>query len=55
MWDLGRQLPDYYHGQSPRKMGPMLRKLESDAKERFLAMDLFFVKVWLLPLRRPTQ
>ncbi|KAJ6446555.1 ankyrin repeat protein [Purpureocillium lavendulum] len=29
----------------PRKMGPMLRKLESDAKERFLAMDLFFVKV----------
>ncbi|PHH88373.1 hypothetical protein CDD83_7618 [Cordyceps sp. RAO-2017] len=46
LWDLGRQLPGYYGDEDPAAMTfETKRRLKQAAWERFLAMDMFFVKV----------
>lgn len=45
-YDLGRQLPGYYDGQDPTKMGTAaIEKLRREAWEKFASTDMFFVKV----------
>lgn len=45
-YDLGKQLPDYYDGQDPKKLStPAIEKLRRDAWAKFAATDMFFVKV----------
>ncbi|XP_044724277.1 ankyrin repeats (3 copies) domain-containing protein [Hirsutella rhossiliensis] len=46
LWDLGRQLPGYYGDEDPSAMNfDTKERLKNAAWERFLAMDMFFVKV----------
>jgi hypothetical protein len=46
LFELGEQLPDYYQGNDPHKMGyRMLERLRAEAWEKFAAMEMFFVKV----------
>lgn len=45
-WDLGRQIPGYYLGKEPEQLTPEERRqLEEESKAKFLALDLFFVKL----------
>lgn len=45
-WDLGRQLPGYYMGKEPDQLTyEEKRQLEEESKTKFLALDLFFVKL----------
>lgn len=45
-WDLGRQLPGYYFGKEPDQLSNQeKRQLEQESKTKFLALDLFFVKL----------
>lgn len=45
LFELGNQLPDYYRGNDPARMGyRMLESLRAEAWEKFAAMDMFFVK-----------
>lgn len=45
-WDLGRQLPGYYFGKEPDQLSHHeKRQLEQESKAKFLALDLFFVKL----------
>jgi hypothetical protein len=45
-WDLGRQLPDYYFGKEPGQLSfKEKQQLQEESKLKFVAMDLFFVKV----------
>lgn len=49
LWDLGRQLPEYYDGQDPGEMCFEIReRLKLEAWERFRTTDMFFVKVGAL-------
>lgn len=49
LWDIGRQLPGHYGDEDPSSMKFETREhLQQAAWDRFLQMDLFFVKV-----RRP--
>ncbi|OLN93928.1 Protein HOS4 [Colletotrichum chlorophyti] len=47
LYELGAGLPDYYgEGQDPFKMAYRVKeKLRGEAREKFLKMDMFFVKV----------
>ncbi|KAI5465589.1 hypothetical protein BGZ63DRAFT_411124 [Mariannaea sp. PMI_226] len=46
LWDLGRQLPDYYGDEDPCSLGFQTKeRLKREAWERFLNTDMFFVKV----------
>jgi hypothetical protein len=46
LFELGNQLPDYYRGNDPARMGyRVLESLRAEAWEKFAAMDMFFVKV----------
>lgn len=46
LYELGRQLPDYYEGHDPEQMGYLtLERLRNEAWEKFSAMEMFFVKV----------
>lgn len=47
LYELGTGLPDYYgEGQDPFKMNFRIREqLRGEAREKFLKMDMFFVKV----------
>ncbi|KAJ4304407.1 hypothetical protein N0V88_002020 [Collariella sp. IMI 366227] len=43
--ELGEQLPDYYDGNDPRRMGyRTLERLRAEAWEKFATTDMFFVK-----------
>lgn len=45
-WDIGRQLPDYYNGEAPASMSFQTKqRLKQAAWERFVATDMFFVKL----------
>lgn len=45
-WDLGKQLPGYYFGKEPDQLSYQeKRQLEQESKVKFLALDLFFVKL----------
>lgn len=45
-WDLGKQLPGYYLGKEPDQLTYQeKRQLEEESKAKFLALDLFFVKL----------
>lgn len=45
-WDLGRQLPDYYLGKAPNQLTRQERRqLEKESKAKYLALDLFFIKL----------
>lgn len=45
-WDLGRQLPGYYFGKDPDQLSyHEKRQLEQESKAKFLALDLFFIKL----------
>lgn len=46
MYDLGSQLPNYYEGPDPNAMDyRVTERLRGAAWEKFLALDMFFVKV----------
>ncbi|KAF4333918.1 nasopharyngeal carcinoma susceptibility LZ16 [Fusarium beomiforme] len=46
LWDLGRQLPEYYGDEDPSELGFQTKqRLKTEAWEKFLNMDMFFVKV----------
>ncbi len=46
LYDIGRQLPDYYGGEDPETMSYRVpERLRGEAWERFAALDMFFVKV----------
>jgi hypothetical protein len=46
LYGLGEQLPGYYGGNEPQRLGyPILEKLRAEAWEKFAAMDMFFVRV----------
>lgn len=46
LYDVGRQLPDYYCGEDPDDMSyKIIEKLRGEAWQKFAAMDMFFVKV----------
>lgn len=46
LWDLGRQLPEYYGDEDPSELGyGTKQRLKAEAWEKFLNMDMFFVKV----------
>ncbi|CVK88676.1 related to nasopharyngeal carcinoma susceptibility protein LZ16 [Fusarium mangiferae] len=46
LWDLGRQLPEYYGDEDPIELGyGTKQRLKAEAWEKFLNMDMFFVKV----------
>jgi hypothetical protein len=46
LWDLGRQLPEYYGDEDPSELGFQTKqRLKAEAWEKFLNMDMFFVKV----------
>lgn len=46
VWDLGRQLPNYYGGEDPSTINFQTKeRLKIEAWERFLSTDMFFVKV----------
>jgi hypothetical protein len=49
MYELGVQLPNYYgEGQDPQRMSYLItERLRAEAWEKFLALDMFFVKVRL--------
>lgn len=50
LWDLGRQLPGYYGDEDPSAISfDTKERLKQAAWERFLAMDMFFVKVGMDP------
>lgn len=54
LFEIGEQLPDYYRGNEPHRMGyRTLESLRADAWEKFAAMDMFFVKVSGLSLAQP--
>lgn len=45
-WDIGKEVPDYYYGKEPDQLTRQeLRQLEEESKAKFLALDLFFVKL----------
>ncbi|KAL8400330.1 hypothetical protein RB594_000637 [Gaeumannomyces avenae] len=45
LYDLGLQLPGYYDGEDPEKLAyRTVERLRQEAMERFLEMDMFFVK-----------
>ncbi|POS75794.1 hypothetical protein DHEL01_v205810 [Diaporthe helianthi] len=45
-WDLGRQLPGYYFGKEPAQLSlKEKRQLQEESRLKFMAMDLFFVKL----------
>ncbi|KAG4260523.1 hypothetical protein FPRO04_04147 [Fusarium proliferatum] len=46
LWDLGRQLPEYYGDEDPVELSyGTKQRLKAEAWEKFLNMDMFFVKV----------
>ncbi|KAM0562178.1 hypothetical protein ACHAPJ_002623 [Fusarium lateritium] len=46
LWDLGRQLPDYYGDEDPSELCFQTKqRLKEEAWQKFLNMDMFFVKV----------
>ncbi|KAJ3501451.1 hypothetical protein NM208_g16933 [Fusarium decemcellulare] len=46
LWDLGRQLPNYYGEEDPSELRFQTKqRLKQEAWERFLNMNMFFVKV----------
>ncbi|KAF4495458.1 nasopharyngeal carcinoma susceptibility LZ16 [Fusarium agapanthi] len=46
LWDLGRQLPEYYGDEDPSEFSyGTKQRLKAEAWEKFLNMDMFFVKV----------
>ncbi|EXA49396.1 hypothetical protein FOQG_00997 [Fusarium oxysporum f. sp. raphani 54005] len=46
LWDLGRQLPEYYGDEDPSELGfETKQRLKAEAWEKFFNMDMFFVKV----------
>ncbi|RMJ06521.1 hypothetical protein CDV36_013882 [Fusarium kuroshium] len=46
LWDLGRQLPNYYGDEDPSELRFQTKqRLKQEAWERFLDMEMFFVKV----------
>ena len=50
-YNLGRQLPGYYGGQDPQKMStPDMCELRNMNFQKFLATDMFFVKVCMVTL-----
>lgn len=53
LFDLGRELPDYYGHEDPLSTSEAMikqkEKLRRDTREKFFNMDLFFVKVSLSP------
>lgn len=52
LYDLGKQLPDYYGGADPDAMSyQVVERLRGEAWEKFSATDMFFVKV--CPCQRP--
>ncbi|EFX00124.1 histone deacetylase complex subunit [Grosmannia clavigera kw1407] len=45
LYDLGKQLPDYYEGSDPDTMSyQVVERLRGEAWEKFSATDMFFVK-----------
>ncbi|KAJ9150898.1 Histone deacetylase complex subunit [Pleurostoma richardsiae] len=45
LYDIGKQLPDYYCGEDPDTMSyRVIERLRGEAWEKFAAMDMFFVK-----------
>ncbi|EOO02857.1 putative ankyrin repeat protein [Phaeoacremonium minimum UCRPA7] len=45
LYELGKQLPEYYCGEDPDRMGyRVIEKLRGEAWEKFAGMDMFFVK-----------
>lgn len=45
-WDLGKRIPGYYFGKDPSELARSeKRKLEEESHAKFLAQDLFFVKL----------
>ncbi|KAL1882016.1 hypothetical protein VTK73DRAFT_2998 [Phialemonium thermophilum] len=54
LFDLGRQLPNYY-GEDPERMSyRAIERLRGEAWDKFLAMDMFFVKASELMFIIPT-
>lgn len=46
VWDLGRQLPEYYGDEDPSELCfHTKQRLREEAWEKFRNMDMFFVKV----------
>ncbi|KAF4983342.1 hypothetical protein FZEAL_1234 [Fusarium zealandicum] len=46
LWGIGRQLPNYYGDEDPSELRFQTKqRLKQEAWERFLNMDMFFVKV----------
>ncbi|KAM5351358.1 hypothetical protein ACJ41O_004081 [Fusarium nematophilum] len=46
LWDLGRQLPNYYGEEDPSELRFQTKqRLKQEAYEKFLNTDMFFVKV----------
>lgn len=49
LWDLGRQLPGYYGDEGPSALSFQSKEhLKRVAWDKFLNMDMFFVKVCVL-------
>jgi hypothetical protein len=49
LYELGKQLPGYYGGEEPERMGyRMTERLRSEAWKKFSALETFFVKVSIL-------
>lgn len=45
-WDLGKQIPGYYFGKEPGQLTSQeKRQLDEESRDKFLALDSFFVKV----------
>ncbi|KAL2018827.1 hypothetical protein VTK56DRAFT_385 [Thermocarpiscus australiensis] len=45
LYELGKQLPEYYEGNDPQRMGyDVIERLRAEAWEKFAAMDMFFVR-----------
>jgi hypothetical protein len=46
LYDIGKQLPGYYGAEDPDRMSYRItEKLRAEAWDKFVAMDMFFVKV----------
>lgn len=54
LYELGKQLPGYYGGEEPERMGfRVTERLRSEAWKKFAALDTFFVKVSLFEPTAP--
>jgi hypothetical protein len=51
LYDIGKQLPGYYGVEDPNRMSyRVTEKLRGESWEKFVAMDMFFVKVSRKPI-----